>query len=194
MRMRDEEQRAKQLVINPSATRTPQAASGEYEADQWTAQKWEEYEAEVAAGQRRPTQSKPKLCSAYASKDGCPKGALCVMASKGGHPRMRDKCLQCGSEGHMYKACTRPAWKSQAKQYEADNGAETTSGHQPEPEAAQNDADKQDQDWYVIDAAKGKAKGKGKKGKGKGKSKSKDKGISVAERQQKVQSVLRKLE
>eukprot|EP00971_Amphidinium_carterae_P053896 1061292-Amphidinium_carterae.1 len=100
MRMRDEEQRAKQLVINPSATRTPQAASGEYEAEQWTTQEWEEYEAEVAAGQGRPTQSTPKLCSAYASKDGCPKGALCVMASKGGHPRMRDKCLQCGSEGH----------------------------------------------------------------------------------------------
>eukprot|EP00971_Amphidinium_carterae_P044768 880683-Amphidinium_carterae.1 len=46
MRMRDEEQRAKQLVIKPSATRTPQAASGEYEADQWTTQEWEEYEAE----------------------------------------------------------------------------------------------------------------------------------------------------
>eukprot|EP00971_Amphidinium_carterae_P067796 1342563-Amphidinium_carterae.1 len=63
----------------------------------------------------------------------------------------------------------RPAWKSQAKQYDAETGAEATPGDQPHPEAAQNDADNQDQDWYVIDAAKGKAKGKGKKGKGKGK-------------------------
>eukprot|EP00971_Amphidinium_carterae_P243357 4832402-Amphidinium_carterae.1 len=94
------------------------------------------------------------------------------MASKGGHPRMRDKCLQCGSEGHMYRSCTRPAWKSQAKQYDAETGAEVPTGNQNEHEAAQNESE----DWYMIDAAKGKAKGKGKKGKGKGKSKSKDKG------------------
>eukprot|EP00971_Amphidinium_carterae_P072009 1424080-Amphidinium_carterae.1 len=101
------------------------------------------------------------------------------MASKGGHPRMRDKCLQCGAEGHMYKACTRPAWKSQnqAKQWDAETGAEITPGSPPEPEAAENDAD--NQDWYVIDAAQGKAKGKGKKGKAKGKGKKgKDKGKS----------------
>eukprot|EP00971_Amphidinium_carterae_P100384 1985342-Amphidinium_carterae.1 len=77
--MRDEEQRSKQLVIHPSSTTRPHAAAGDYEADQWTAQEWEEYEAEAAADQGRQMQSKPKLCSAYASKDGCPKGALCVM-------------------------------------------------------------------------------------------------------------------
>eukprot|EP00971_Amphidinium_carterae_P047646 938595-Amphidinium_carterae.1 len=99
MRMRDEEQRAKQLVLPNS--KPPQAASGEYEADQWTwtAEEWAEYKAE-AAGQGQPTPSKAKICSAYASKEGCPKGGCCVMASKGGHPRMRDKCLQCGAEGH----------------------------------------------------------------------------------------------
>eukprot|EP00971_Amphidinium_carterae_P186670 3705562-Amphidinium_carterae.1 len=32
--------------LSPS-TRPPQAAAGEYEAEQWTAQEWEEYEAEV---------------------------------------------------------------------------------------------------------------------------------------------------
>eukprot|EP00971_Amphidinium_carterae_P045982 904836-Amphidinium_carterae.1 len=164
LRMRDEEQRSKQLVIHPPSTTKPQAAAGDYEADQWTAQEWEEYEAEAAADQGRQMQSKPKLCSAYASKDGCPKGALCVMASKGGRPRMRGKCLQCGSEGHMYKSCTRPAWKSQAKQYDAETGAELPSGNQNEHEAAQNESE----DWYMIDAAKAKAKGKGKKGKGKG--------------------------
>eukprot|EP00971_Amphidinium_carterae_P065730 1302729-Amphidinium_carterae.1 len=72
LRMRDEEQRAKQLVL---PTRPAQAASGEYEADQWTwtAEEWAEYEAE-AAGQAKPAQGKAKICSAYASKEGCPKG------------------------------------------------------------------------------------------------------------------------
>eukprot|EP00971_Amphidinium_carterae_P095280 1884871-Amphidinium_carterae.2 len=74
----------------------------------------------------------------------------------------------------MYKSCTRPAWKSQAKQYDAETGAEVPSGNQNEHDAAQNESETQD--WYVIDAAKAKAKGKGKKGKGKGKSKSKDEG------------------
>eukprot|EP00971_Amphidinium_carterae_P084837 1678808-Amphidinium_carterae.1 len=70
--MRDEEQRAKQLVL---PARPAQAAAGEYEADQWTwtAEEWAEYEAD-AAGQAKPAQSKAKICSAYASKEGCPKG------------------------------------------------------------------------------------------------------------------------
>eukprot|EP00971_Amphidinium_carterae_P285293 5663700-Amphidinium_carterae.1 len=76
IRMRDEEQRAKQLVLPNS--KAPQAASGEYEADQWTwtAEEWAEYEAE-AAGQGQPAPSKAKICSAYASKEGCPKGGCC---------------------------------------------------------------------------------------------------------------------
>eukprot|EP00971_Amphidinium_carterae_P111214 2202760-Amphidinium_carterae.1 len=71
LRMRDEEQRAKHLVLPHKAA---QAASGEYEAEQWTwtAEEWAEYEAE-AAGQGKPA-SKAKICSAYASKEGCPKG------------------------------------------------------------------------------------------------------------------------
>eukprot|EP00971_Amphidinium_carterae_P249781 4957540-Amphidinium_carterae.1 len=136
LRMRDEEQRAKQLVLR---TGTAQAASEDYKADQWTwtAEKWAEYKAK-AAGQAKPAQSKAKICSAHASKKECPKEGCCVMAAKGGH-------LECGinaynaeqratctrhAHGHLGKARTRPS---------------------------------NNQNWYVIDAAaaKGKAKGKG---------------------------------
>eukprot|EP00971_Amphidinium_carterae_P159636 3164912-Amphidinium_carterae.1 len=77
LRMRDDEMRAKQLVITTTAPK-PQAAAQSYEAEYWTAQEWEEYEAEGAGAsdqKGRQAQTKPKLCSEYASKEGCPKGA-----------------------------------------------------------------------------------------------------------------------
>eukprot|EP00971_Amphidinium_carterae_P014168 279454-Amphidinium_carterae.1 len=81
LRMKDEEQRSKQLIL-PTPAGKPHAAAAEYDAESWTwiAQEWEEYEAEAAGAPKRGQQSqnKPKLCSAYASKDGCPKGAMCV--------------------------------------------------------------------------------------------------------------------
>eukprot|EP00971_Amphidinium_carterae_P090864 1798483-Amphidinium_carterae.1 len=56
-----------------------------------------------------------------------------------------DKCLQCGAEGHMYKACTRPVWKSQnqAKQWDAKTGAKIEASNPPKAKAAENDADNQ---------------------------------------------------
>eukprot|EP00971_Amphidinium_carterae_P172860 3426492-Amphidinium_carterae.1 len=90
LRMRDDELRAKaakQLVIH-SSTPKPQAAAESYEADCWTPQEW------ASDHKGRQAQDKKKICSAYASKDGCPKGAMCYMVAKGGHPRMKDKCLQ----------------------------------------------------------------------------------------------------
>eukprot|EP00971_Amphidinium_carterae_P009002 177582-Amphidinium_carterae.1 len=42
-----------------------------------------------------------KLCSSYASAKGCAHGELCPLFDKGGHPRMQNKCLRCGSEEHL---------------------------------------------------------------------------------------------
>eukprot|EP00971_Amphidinium_carterae_P217475 4317170-Amphidinium_carterae.1 len=47
-----------------------------------------------------------KLCSFYASAKGCSYGELCSLFEKGGHFRMHNKCLRCGSEEHLVKACT----------------------------------------------------------------------------------------
>eukprot|EP00971_Amphidinium_carterae_P048786 961535-Amphidinium_carterae.1 len=97
MRMREDELRAKQLVIHSSAPK-PQAAAQSYEADywNWTAQEWEEYEAEGAGAsdpKGRQAQDKKKICSAYASKDRCPKGAMCYMVAKGGTPKDEGQVL-----------------------------------------------------------------------------------------------------
>eukprot|EP00971_Amphidinium_carterae_P269815 5352714-Amphidinium_carterae.1 len=104
LRMRDEESRTKSLLsgLNPGkATGAGAHANGADYQEYWTAQEWEACEAEGAgATPGRASTDKQKLCAAYATKDGCPKGALCPLASKGGHPRMRDKCLRCGAEGH----------------------------------------------------------------------------------------------
>eukprot|EP00971_Amphidinium_carterae_P089433 1769940-Amphidinium_carterae.2 len=111
---------------------------------------------------------KRKICSAYATKEGCPKGALCLMAAKGGHPRMRDKCLRCSAEGHLYKSFSKPNKSQDARQNEADWDGEAAAAEEEATKEANEEAD-----WYECDAA---AKGKG-KGKGKAKGKSKDRKV-----------------
>eukprot|EP00971_Amphidinium_carterae_P250783 4978169-Amphidinium_carterae.1 len=197
LRMRDEESRTKSLLsgLNPGkATGTRAYANNAEHPEYWSTQEWEGYEAEGAgAAPATPPADKQKLCAAYATKDGCPKGSLCPLAGKGGHPRMKDKCLRCGAEGHMYKSCPRP---SRPQQKEADNNnAADWNEDDPVVPAEEQEAAATTEDWVEVDAAdaagaaKGKSKGKGKaKGKGKekgkpkgGKSKDKGKNPSVSE-------------
>eukprot|EP00971_Amphidinium_carterae_P345029 6485746-Amphidinium_carterae.1 len=131
LRMRNDEQRTKQLMAHSAPSRPHAGATQAYEAEYWTTQEWEEYEAEGAGAsdlKGRKDEERKKICSEYATKEGCPKGAMCYMVAKGGHPRMKDKCLRCGSEGHMYKACTRPSRQREARQNEAELDPETPPG------------------------------------------------------------------
>eukprot|EP00971_Amphidinium_carterae_P316443 6289984-Amphidinium_carterae.1 len=157
--MRDEESRTKSLLsgLKPGkAAGSGAHANGADYQEYWTTQEWEAYEAEGAGA--TPGRDKPKLCAACATKDGCPKGAICPLARKGGHPRMRDKCMRCGAEGHLYKSCPRPS-RPQQKEAEWNGEDPVVPPEEQEPAAAA-------EDWSEVDAAdaagaKGKSKGKG---------------------------------
>eukprot|EP00971_Amphidinium_carterae_P039739 780542-Amphidinium_carterae.2 len=97
---------------------------------------------------RTPPKKKPtpppkrKLCSSYASAKGCAQGEMCPLFDKGGHPRMHNKCLRCGSEEHLVKSCTRATKKREARSLQADEPPDEPEKDEPE----QEDEEGEDQD------------------------------------------------
>eukprot|EP00971_Amphidinium_carterae_P133655 2647241-Amphidinium_carterae.1 len=79
------------LGIANQPTNRPGARSPEADA----------HEARTPPKKKPTTPPKRKLCSSYARAKGCAQGEMCPLFDKGGHPRMHNKCLPCGSEEHM---------------------------------------------------------------------------------------------
>eukprot|EP00971_Amphidinium_carterae_P136639 2707322-Amphidinium_carterae.5 len=76
-------------------------------------------------------------------------GELCPLFDQGGHPRMHNKCLRCGSEEHLVKSCTRATRKREALAAHAEEGDDDPEAEEPEqeddePEAAQDEPEEED--------------------------------------------------
>eukprot|EP00971_Amphidinium_carterae_P172894 3427034-Amphidinium_carterae.1 len=97
-------------------------------------------EARTPPKKKATTPPKRKLCSSYASAKGCAQGELCPLFDKGGHPRMHNKCLRCGSEEHLVKSCTRATKKKYARALQADETPEDPEQDEPEEEDEEGEA------------------------------------------------------
>eukprot|EP00971_Amphidinium_carterae_P169673 3361981-Amphidinium_carterae.2 len=65
---------------------------------------------------------------------------MCPLFDKGGHPRMHNKCLRCGSEEHLVKSCTRATKKKEARAIQADEVPDETEPDEPEQEDEEGEA------------------------------------------------------
>eukprot|EP00971_Amphidinium_carterae_P107555 2130294-Amphidinium_carterae.1 len=70
-------------------------------------------------------------------------GEIRPLFDKGGHPRMSNQCLCCGTEGHMVKSCTCPTRRKDARSLQAEDAQEEPGGEDQNIE--KDDVDEDDE-------------------------------------------------